>query len=130
MDNLTVGIKGCQSEKVTPENTARAVGSGDIEVYATPSMIALMEKAAYTSVQNLVPDDCATVGISVKIEHLAATPLGMTVSCESELVTVEGKKLTFEIVARDEKDVIGKGIHERVIVNKTRFIEKISCKNT
>ena len=94
---------------VTEEMTAKSVGSGGLEVFATPAMAALMEKTAYESVENELGEGDGTVGVTLELEHKAPTPVGMKVICESELVGAEGRKLFFEITVRDEKEVFCNG---------------------
>lgn len=125
---LDTGIKGKESTIVNESNTAKTVGSGTLDVFATPAMIALMEETAWKSVAGYLEEGCGTVGISLNVTHDAPTPLGMEVTCESELVKVDGRKLTFELKAYDEKGTIGKGTHERFIVNDVKFQEKADGK--
>lgn len=125
---LDTGIKGKESTIVNESNTAKTVGSGTLDVFATPAMIALMEETAWKSVAGYLEEGCGTVGISLNVTHDASTPLGMEVTCESELVKVDGRKLTFELKAYDEKGAIGKGTHERFIVNDVKFQEKADGK--
>ena len=122
------GIKGKCSTVVTENNTAAAMGSGALEVFATPAMIALAEKTAFESVQPYLDAGEGSVGTLVNIKHLAPTPLGMTVECESELTEVDGRRLVFNITVRDDKDIIGTGTHERFIINNERFSAKASSK--
>ena len=121
---LTVGIKGTESVKVTEENTAKSVGSGMLDVFATPAMAALMEKTASESVAAYLCECEGTVGISLNIRHLAATPIGLTVTCESELIEIDRKRLVFSLKVSDGKDVIGDGTHERFIINNEKFMAK------
>lgn len=125
---LTVGIKGTQSVIVSHDNTAATMGSGTLAVFATPSMIALMEKTAYTSVQNELDEGMGSVGTLINVKHLAATPVGMTVTCESELVEVDNRRLVFTVKAYDEKGLIGEGTHERFIVQNEKFLAKTNAK--
>ena len=125
---LNTGIKGSASEIVTNEKTAVAVGSGGLSVYATPAMIALMEKSAYESVQSLLEEGSGTVGTLMNIQHISATPVGMKVTAESELIAIEGRKLTFKVTAFDEVGKIGEGIHERFIINNEKFQAKTNSK--
>ncbi len=125
---LETGLKGRQKVIVDQTNTAKALGSGTLNVFATPAMTALMEKTAWMSVAEELEDGCGTVGISLNITHEAPTPMGMEVVCESELTAVEGRKLTFRVEARDEKGVIGKGVHERFLVNDKKFQEKADAR--
>ena len=118
---LEAGIKNRKEEIVTEENSARAVGSGLLDVYATPSMIALMEGCCHESIAPFLEEGAGSVGTSLNIRHVAATPIGMKVYCESELTGVNGRALTFEVKAYDEKGLIGEGVHERFIVFNEKF---------
>lgn len=125
---LEKGIKGHQEMVVTHEYTAKTMGSGVMDVYATPAMLALMEKTAFTSVAPHLSEGCGTVGIRVEIEHVASSPVGMKITCDSELIAIEGRKLIFSVEAFDEKGLIGKGIHERFIIESEKFQEKTDKK--
>ncbi len=125
---LGPGIKGEQKVEVVYENTATAVGSGVLEVFATPCMIALMEKAACDSVLPYLEEGDGTVGTELNIKHISATPIGMTVRCESELLEVDGRRLVFDVKAFDEAGLIGEGRHERFIVNNEKFQGKTDKK--
>lgn len=125
---LKEGVKGTQEIMVTEENTAKVMGSGALDVFATPAMIALMEKTAWTSVADELDEGCGTVGISLNVAHSAPTPLGMKVTCESELTGIDGRKLTFYVKAYDEKGVIGEGTHERFIIQNEKFQKKANMK--
>lgn len=125
---LKEGVKGTQEIMVTEENTAKVMGSGALDVFATPAMIALMEKTAWTSVSDELDEGCGTVGISLNVAHSAPTPLGMKVTCESELTGIDGRKLTFYVKAYDEKGVIGEGTHERFIIQNEKFQKKANMK--
>ena len=125
---LQAGIKGRQQVTVSEKNSARTMGSGTLDVFATPAMVALMEETCWKSVQDELEEGQGTVGIHLDVAHSAATPLGMTVTCESELTAVEGRKLTFRVTARDEKDVIGEGTHLRFIIENEKFQEKANRK--
>jgi len=125
---LETGIKGNQEVMVSEENSAAVMGSGDLMVFATPAMIALMEKTALKSVAPFVGDGNGTVGISLNVKHSAATPLGMKVRCESELTEIDGRRLAFTVKAFDETGVIGEGVHERFIVNNEKFQAKADGK--
>lgn len=113
---------------VAPEQSAKNVGSGLVDVFATPAMVALMEKTASSSVLPYLEEGQGTVGISLNITHDAATPVGMKVWCESELIKVEGRKLTFKVEAFDEKERIGGGTHERFIITTEKFQAKANAK--
>lgn len=121
---VSAGIKGKKEGLVQEENTAKAVGSGTLRVFATPSMLALMEAAASESVAPYLEAGCGTVGTRLDVRHLSATPVGMKVSAESEVVEVEGKRIVFRVAAYDECGLIGEGLHERVIITEKRFTEK------
>lgn len=125
---LKAGIKGTDTVEVVYENTAAAVGSGMLEVFATPMMIALMEKTACNSVAPYLEEGSGTVGTELNVKHVAATPIGMTVTCESELVEVNGRRLVFKVTARDEVGLIGEGMHERFIINNEKFQAKANNK--
>ncbi len=128
MSNLKPSIKGEASAAVDHSNTAIAYGSGGVSVFATPAMIGLMEKAALSSVDPLLESGMTTVGTRVDVQHLAATPVGMKVVAESELVEVDGKRLVFKVEARDEVEVVGRGTHERYIVPERKFLDRASAK--
>ncbi len=125
---LKTGIKGTASVLADEKNSAKAMGSGTLDVFATPAMVALMEQAAWKSVLPYLEEGQGTVGTKLEVSHDAATPLGMTVTCESELVEIDGRRLVFEIRAFDEKDRIGKGRHERFIVWDEKFEKKANQK--
>ncbi|MGD9677710.1 MAG: thioesterase family protein [Vulcanibacillus sp.] len=122
--NLTIGYKARNEIEVTYEDTAKNINSGLLEVLSTPSVIALMESTSVDAVQSLLPEGYSTVGTSVNIKHLAATPIGMKVNAEAELIDIDNRKLTFKIKAFNEKELVSEGIHERFIVNNERFIDK------
>lgn len=125
---LKEGIKGVTEFIAEEEGSAKAMESGALAVLATPKMIAMLEKAAWESVQPFLEEGCGSVGTLMNVSHDAATPLGMKVRCESELIRVEGKKLTFRVEAFDERGRIGGGTHERFIINNARFQEKTDRK--
>ena len=121
---INPGITNRIETMVTKDNIAGAVGSGTIEVFATPQMINLMEMCCCLSVDEFMEEGCTTVGSNVNVSHVSATPIGMKVWCESTLTAVEGKKLTFEVKAYDEKGLIGEGTHERFIINVEKFMAR------
>ena len=125
---LNVGIKGQAECLVTEKNTAATMGSGALQVYATPAMIALVEKAAWESVQPYLEEGCGTVGTELRVKHLAATPVGLKVWAESEVTAVEGKRIEFKVAAYDEKGLIGEGSHERFVITDERFLGKAARK--
>lgn len=125
---LTPGITGRKTVFVDRDNTAEAVGSGGLPVFATPSLVALMEAAAMQSVLPFLDEGQGTVGTQIDVQHLAATPIGMEVVCESELTEVDRRRLTFRITASDGVDTIGTATHVRFIVDNGRFMEKAQAK--
>ena len=125
---LKIGLIGKAEVAVSQSNTAKAMGSGDLEVFATPSMIALMEKAATLAVSECLPEDSSTVGTMLNVKHIAATPVGMKVAAKATLIEVDGKRLVFAVEAYDGKDKIGEGQHERFIINVDKFITRVNGK--
>lgn len=125
---METGIKNKLSIKVTDDNTAAALGSGTLRVFSTPAMVALMEKTAWESVSAYLSEGESTVGISLDIKHLAATPVGDTVTCESELVEIDRRRLVFSLKVTDSVDVIGEGRHERFIISNEKFMAKAASK--
>lgn len=126
--SITVGMKGRAETTVTSENTAAAVGSGLVPVFATPAMIALMENAAVNAVQAQLEEGQGTVGTLLNVSHDSATPVGMKVWAEAEVTAVEGRKLTYTVTAFDEAGLIGKGEHQRFIIQADRFLAKAQSK--
>lgn len=125
---MNPGIKGHQEQIVTPELTAAHVGSGLAPVFATPMMIALMENTCANSVAPELDAAESTVGTLINITHDAATPVGMKVWCDSELVEVDRRCLVFEVKAFDNAGLIGQGRHERFIINSEKFLAKVNSK--
>lgn len=123
--NVHEGTKGIMDIIVAEKDSAKNIGSGLADVYATPAMVALMENAAQTSIKGSLPEGYSTVGIEINVKHMKATPIGMKVKCESILKKVDGKKLLFEIVAHDEVGKIGEATHWRYIINDNEFMKKI-----
>ncbi len=121
---MQIGTKHEVTVRVTQELSAKEMGSGTLEVYATPAMVALMEQTAAESVENLLEEGKTSVGTKIEVEHLAATPIGMEVTCKSELTAFENRKLVFSLEAYDEAGLIGKAYHERFIIDQERFLEK------
>lgn len=121
--NLKEGTSIIKELKVTENETAIKMGSGDLEVYATPSMIALMENAAKSSVIDELPDGYTTVGIDMNVQHIKSSPIGANIKCKATLIKVDRKKLFFDVEASDDKGTIGKGSHIRYIVNANDFME-------
>ncbi len=124
MSELTPGITGEKSVAVSIENTALAMGSGTLRVFATPAMIALVEGCCAESVEGYLGDGNTSVGTHIEVDHLAASPVGASVLCKSKLTGVDGRKLDFEFEVYDNKDLIGKGRHTRFTVAADRFLTK------
>ena len=122
---LKVGLKYNSSVEVTDSHTALSMGSGDMAVFATPAMSAIMENAAMLAVAEFLPDGATTVGTRLNISHVRASAIGAKVVAEAELVAIEGRRLEFKVVASDDAGVIGEGEHTRFIVDKERFLSKL-----
>ena len=122
------GIKNCVKIIVTDNDTARSAGSGDLEVFSTPKMIALMEEASYKCIEPYLDEGASSVGTMMNVKHLSATPVGMEVTAECEVCEVDGRRVVFSVKAYDEKGIIGEGIHERFIVYKDKFVAKTYAK--
>ncbi len=122
------GITGRAESTVTVEQSAQTMGSGSLQVFATPAMVALIEKAAAESVQPHLAEGETSVGTLMNVEHLSATPIGMKVYAESVLEEIDGRKLVFTVQVFDESGLIGKGRHERFVVAAERFMQKTNAK--
>ena len=127
-DELKPGLAGSAGIVVGARDTAPHVGSGKIGVLATPIMVNLMEAAALQAVERFMPPGYQTVGTHLDVRHFAATPVGLKVSAYAELVKVDGRTLTFRIHAEDEREKIGEGVHERLIINVERFDQRMQKK--
>ena len=125
---ISVGMKAVISTLVEREDTAVAVGSGSLLVYATPCMVALMEGAACEAISGAVPEEKTTVGIELSISHLTATPVGMAVRAEAEVVAIDGNIITFQVTAFDENDKIGEGRHNRALISSQKFLDRTYSK--
>lgn len=125
---LRTGIKGRQESVVTEEKTAVSIDSGKVRVFATAMMIGLMEKTCLESVEPCLQEGQGTVGIQVNVSHCSATPVGMKVRAESELVEIDRRRLVFRVAAYDEKGLIGEGFHERFIIRSEEFQKKTDAK--
>ena len=125
---MDTGIKNKMEIVVTEDRTAKAMGSGELPVFATPAMIALVEETCWKSVADELESGQGTVGTMLDVRHVSATPVGMKVWCESELVGVDGRKLTFSVKVFDEAGLVGEGTHERFIIDNKRFLEKAAAK--
>lgn len=126
---LKIGIHGQSCSVVDESVTARVMGSGSLDVYATPAMIALIEKTAMLSVAPELEPWQGTVGTDLKVQHLASTPVGMKVTAKTELVEVDRRRLVFSAEVYDEVGLVGKGTHERFVIDEAKFQAKTDAKN-
>lgn len=122
---VSVGMRGEATLVVGERETAESFGAGGVRVFATPMMIGLMENACWMAVEHELPDEETTVGTLVHVRHLAATPVGEVVVATAELVEVDGRRLVFRVSAHDEHRQIGEGTHERMRVNRDRFLARV-----
>jgi fluoroacetyl-CoA thioesterase len=125
---LQPGRTGTASLRVEERHTAMAVGSGSEPVFATPMMAALLEAAAVNCLADGLPSTETTLGVHLELDHIAATPVGHDVIATAELTAVDGRKLTFRAEIRDESEMIGRGTHVRVVVDRQKFAEKLQLK--
>ena len=128
MEELKAGIRNRKETVVTAELAADAWGSGGLPVFATPAMIALMEQTAWSSVEPCMEEGRSTVGTHLDVAHLSASPIGSHVTCESELVEVDGRRLVFRVSASDDAGLIGEGTHERFIIDTEKFMKRTLSK--
>ena len=126
--NLKPGLLGTATLIVGEEHTAPRLGSGRAPVLATPIMIALMEAAAVDCVERLLGEGQESLGVRIGVDHTAGTPVGLAVTATAELEEVDGRKLVFYVEARDAREIIGKGRHERIVVDSERFRAKVRAK--
>jgi fluoroacetyl-CoA thioesterase len=127
-ESLRVGLSGRAELVVAEHHTAPHVGSGHVHVLATPVMVNVMEAAALRAVDGLLPAGFQTVGTRLDIRHFAATPVGLRIWAHAEIVAIEARTLTFRLAAEDEREPIGDGIHERIVINVARFDERVQDK--
>jgi predicted thioesterase len=125
MSGIVVGLRGQVAARVTADQTAAALGSGDVPAFGTPALVALVEAAAVNALTGRLAPEETTVGIWLEVAHLAATPVGAEVRAEAELVAIEGRTLIFAVVAHDAAGKIGEGRHRRVMVSRDRFLVKL-----
>ncbi len=123
------GLTGTADLVVAAEHTASRVGSGRIAVLATPVMINVIEAAALAAAEHLLPEGHQSLGIHLDVRHFAATPVGLRVTATAEVTAVDGRTITFRVVARDERESIGEGTHSRVVVNAERYAERVRRKS-
>lgn len=128
MKTMETGIIGQEELVVNETNTAEALGSGSLAVFATPAMIALMEKTARLSVAPFLEDGQSTVGTLVNVKHLSASPVGMKITCRTELKEIDRRRLVFHVECSDEAGIIGEGEHERFIIDEAKFMSKTEAK--
>jgi fluoroacetyl-CoA thioesterase len=126
--NLPAGLQGVAELVVGEQHTAPRIGSGRIRVLATPVMISLIEAAALAAVENSLPEEHQSLGTRLDVSHIAATPVGMRVRATAEVVRVEGRTIHLKVRAEDERELIGEGTHERVVVNLERFDRRVQEK--
>ena len=122
--DMLKGLHHIEQLVVEHKDTAAVYGSGALEVFATPAMIALMEKTCLESVANKIGEGNTTVGIAVNIKHLKASPVGSTIRCEAELVEVDRRRLVFSVKCFEGEALVGEGIHERFVVDSQKFMSK------
>ncbi|MEW6171975.1 MAG: hotdog domain-containing protein [Bacillota bacterium] len=127
--SLQKGLRGSACITVGEGDTAVAQGSGTVPVFATPRLVAVMEAAAVAALNGVLPQGQTSVGTKVDVEHLAATPVGMEVVAVAELTEVDGRRLVFAVEARDPAEVVGRGRHERFLIDEARFLAKVAQKN-
>lgn len=130
LSKLVVGARGSASLVVADEHTAPRVGSGRVAVLATPVMINLIEAAALDAAEHDLPDGHQSLGTHLDVRHIAATPVGMRATARAELVGVDGRTLRFRVEVHDERELIGDGTHERVVVNVQRFVARVERKTS
>jgi predicted thioesterase len=128
LSKITPGLTGHAEIVVGEEHTAPRIGSGMVRVLATPVMINLMEAAALDAAEKLIPVGHQSLGIKLDVRHIAATPVGMRARATARIVKVEGRQIDFEVEAHDEKDLIGDGVHQRIVVNVERFDKRVQAK--
>jgi predicted thioesterase len=128
LSSLKPGLKGAAELLVGAEHTAPRVGSGRVPVLATPVMINVIEAAALAAVEHLLPEGHQSLGIHLDVRHFAATPVGMRVRATAELTGLDGRTLSFRVEAHDDKEAIGEGTHQRVVVNVARFDQRVQRK--
>ena len=128
MDKIINGAESTAYTKADSSNTALAMGSGSLEVFATPAVIALMEKAACQAIADMLDEGTTTVGTLISVEHLSASPVGSDISARAVLTAVDGRKYCFDVFAYDNAGLIAKGKHERFSVSTEKFMNKATQK--
>jgi predicted thioesterase len=125
---VRAGLTGSAELVVGAEHTAPRIGSGKVHVLATPVMINLIEAAALAAVEHLLPEGYQSLGTHLDVRHIAATPVGMRVRATAEVTGVNGRTISFSVSVKDEIDLIGDGVHERVVVNVAKFDQRVQKK--
>lgn len=125
---LEVGIKNTLTIKVTTDKTAKVMGSGTLDVFATPAMVALMEQTAAESVAPLLDEGVTSVGTKINVEHISADPVGIDVTCESTLTEIDNRRLVFDIIVSDKHGTVGKAYHERFLIKSDSFMLRTNAK--
>jgi fluoroacetyl-CoA thioesterase len=128
VQNIAPGLQGTVEITVGEEHTAPSIGSGKVRVLATPVMINLIEAAALKAIEHLLDPGYQSLGTHLDVRHLAATPVGMKVRATARVTKVDGRAVSFEVSAHDERDLIGDGLHERVVVNVAKFDQRVQRK--
>lgn len=128
MENIQIGLTGESAIIVALAQTAYVMGSGSLQVFATPAMVALMEAAAVNAVDHLLESNLSSVGIGLNIQHLSATAIGEEVRAQAEVIDIDGRRITFEVRAWDEHDLIGEGTHTRFVIDVERFLDRLHSK--
>jgi predicted thioesterase len=129
LSKLHIGSTGSASALVNEQRLATAVGSGDAPVFASPMLVALMEAAAVDCVEAHLPDGHQSLGMHLDVTHSSPTPIGLTVTATATLASIDGRKLTFKVVANDGIEQIGSGQHTRVVVDTARFMARLAAKS-
>lgn len=129
LSSLTVGLEGSASALVTDERLATKVGSGNVPVFASPMLIAVMEAAAVDCLEGHLPENYQSLGVQLNVAHTAPTPIGFTVTAKATLKEVNGRKLTFDVTASDGIEQIGSGVHTRIVVDTPRFMARLAAKS-
>jgi len=128
MEKVLPGLQGVKTITVSDAQLATHLGSGQVEVFATPAMIALIESAAVSAIDPLLPEEQASVGIAVDVRHLAATPRDQQVRAQAEVTAIDGRRVTFRVQVWDEQELIGEGTHTRYVIDVARFTERVQSK--
>ena len=130
MENIKPGLTSEKKGYVTNDRISTYMGSGDVTVYATPSMIALMESAAMAALASHLPSGYSSVGTYLEVNHIAPSPLGQAIRARAEVTEVNGSTVTFKVEAWDEKEKIGEGTHRRAVIERERFMKRVEAKNS